>query len=150
VVFEYHDPLEEYKNIVLDSKLSKQEKEVLWNNMQRFLDEEKVVINGKRTYPKVVDIEIGFREDYKHPYISFFIVFLGEFKKGVNVYEDEYEAEVAEYPYTVYWVFPLKARVVSADLGVPYTILGNGRILSFTVPRGTRIRGYERIEFELN
>jgi len=149
VVFEYHDPLEEYKNIVLDSKLSKQEKKYYGITCRDF-STRKSSNQWKRTYPKVVDIEIGFREDYKHPYISFFIVFLGEFKKGVNVYEDEYEAEVAEYPYTVYWVFPLKARVVSADLGVPYTILGNGRILSFTVPRGTRIRGYERIEFELN
>jgi len=133
----------------LDSKLSKQEKKYYGITCRDF-STRKSSNQWKRTYPKVVDIEIGFREDYKHPYISFFIVFLGEFKKGVNVYEDEYEAEVAEYPYTVYWVFPLKARVVSADLGVPYTILGNGRILSFTVPRGTRIRGYERIEFELN
>ena len=149
VLFEYYDEAEEYRSVVSDPKRLEEEKATLAENMQRFLDSEDVRINGKSTYPRVVDVEVGFRGDYKHPYIAFFIVFQGELRRGVNTYEDAYEPEVAEYEYRVYWVFPLKARVLKADVGVPYTLLGGGRILTFKVAAGTRTKGYERIDFEL-
>ena len=149
IVFEYHDPDEEYKEIVLDENRWREEKKLLSSNMQYFLDEEIVEINNKRVYPRVVDVEIGFKGDYKNPYIFFIIQFIGEFYKGINIYEDSYKPEITEYDYRVYWFFPLRARVLKADLGVPYTLLDKGRILSFHVSTGTRIRGYEKIEFEI-
>jgi len=149
ILFEYYDPGEEYREITSSEELLEREKKNLSKNMQYFLDREEVYINGKRVFPRVIGVDIGFRESYKYPYVLFFIVFLGELKKGLNTYEDRYEPETAEYPYSVYWVFPLKARVVKADLGVPYSLLGEGRILLFSVPKNTRIGGYERIEFEL-
>lgn len=117
--------------------------------MQRFLDQERVLINGKQTYPKVVAVDVGFKGDPSRPYIRFFILFLGELRKGLNIYEDYYEPEVAEYDYDVYWIYPLRARVVKAELGVPYRLLHDGRVLSFSVSKGTRVGGYERVEFEL-
>lgn len=150
IVFEYYDPTEEYKAIVADRKKLGEEKARLTRNMQYFLDQEDVRVNGKPAYPRVLDVEIGFRGDYKNPYITFFIAFTGEVKKGLNVYEDAYEPEVAEYSYRVYWVFPTKARAVKVDLGVSYTLLENGRVLAFSVEKGTKIRGYERIEFEIS
>lgn len=150
IEFSYIDPEESYVKIVEDKALLKEEKIQLARNMQKFLDQEEVLINNKRAYPRVIDVEIGFREDYKHPYIVFFIVFTGSFRHGLNIYEDRYEPELVEYNYRVYWVFPLKARVVSADLGVSYTLLNNGRILTFSMSKGSEIRGYERIEFEIS
>ncbi|MEM0198857.1 MAG: hypothetical protein QXX72_01055 [Desulfurococcaceae archaeon] len=149
VIFDYYDELEEYKSIVKDPEKLENEKSMLATNMQHFLDQEDVRLNNEPTYPKVVDVEIGFRGDYKHPYIAFFIVFQGVLRKGLNVYEDRYEPETTEYDYRVYWFFPSRARVIRADLDVPYSLLNRGRILSFCVKTGTFLRGYERIEFEL-
>jgi hypothetical protein len=43
----------------------------------------------------------------------------------------------------------LKARVINADLDVPYSLINNGRVLLFTVNKNTKIKGYEKIEFEM-
>jgi hypothetical protein len=149
IIFDYHDPLEEYKSIVTNKQKLEEEKSLLMKNMQFFLDQEEVKINGKQVYPRVVDVEIGFKSDYKYPYIVFFIMFIGELRKGVNIYEDKYEPDIAEYDYRVYWFFPLKARVINADLDVPYSLINNGRVLLFTVNKNTKIKGYEKIEFEM-
>lgn len=149
VIFNYYDPLEEYKSIVEDEKRLVEEKSLLVRNMQFYLDQEEVTINGERVYPRVVDVEIGFQGDFKHPYILFIIAFHGVFKEGLNVYEDKYEPEIAEYDYRVYWFFPLRARVLAAQLGVPYRLLDKCRILVFEVKKGSKISGYERIEFEI-
>lgn len=149
VVFEYYDPEGIYRSIAADEKELNAEKSRLAKNMQYYLDQEDVKINGSPVYPRVVDVEIGFKGDYSYPYVTFFILFTGKLRIGLNIYEDSYEPEIAEYAYRVYWIFPTKARVVKADLGVPYVLLGNGRILAFSVEKGTKIRGYERIEFEI-
>lgn len=150
VIFEYYDPDEEYRAILSDRVKYEEERSVLTKNMQYFLDQEDVRINETRVFPRVIDIEIGFRGEYTYPYITFIILFTGELKPGVNIYEDRYEPEEVEYDYRVYWFFPSRARVLKADLGVPYKLLDNGRILLFNVTKGSRIQGYERIEFELS
>ncbi|MEM0002176.1 MAG: hypothetical protein QXS24_06510 [Desulfurococcaceae archaeon] len=149
IIFEYHDPLEEYRSIIENKHRLEDEKSMLKRNMQYFLDQETVKINNKQVYPRVIDVELGFKGDYSYPYIMFFIKFIGEFRKGINIYEDTYEPEIAEYDYRVYWFFPSKARVISADLGVPYSLMDHGRILSFIVNKNTRTKGYEKIEFEM-
>jgi len=149
VIFKYYDHLEEYRNVVENKEKLREERVILARNMQFYLDQEEVFINDKRVYPRVVDVEVGFQGDYKHPYILFLIVFHGEFRKGVNVYENKYEPEIAEYDYRVYWVFPQGAKVLSVQIGVPYRLLDKCRILVFDVKAGMRVGGYERIEFEL-
>lgn len=149
IIFNYHDPLCEYKSIVEDEKKLVEEKSLLVRNMQFYLDQEEVIINGERVYSRVVDVEVGFQGDFKYPYILFIIVFRGVFKEGLNIYEDKYESEIAEYDYRVYWFFPPKARVLTAQLGVPYRLLDKCRVLVFEVKKGTKIGGYERIEFEM-
>jgi hypothetical protein len=117
--------------------------------MQSFLDEEIVRINGKRVFPKVVDVDIGFRGSEDRPYITFYIMFRGDLRRGVNVYEDTYEPEVSEYDYTVTWVFTGGLTVLRAYLGVNYDILADGKLLIFSVPKGFTTPGYEKIEFKL-
>lgn len=149
IVFEYYDPLEEYKSIMMNKHKFEDEKSTLKRNMQHFLDQEIVKINNKQVYPRVIEAELGFKGDYKYPYITFLIKFIGEFRRGVNIYEDTYEPETVEYDYRVYWFFPSRARVINADLGVPYFLVDNGRVLLFAVARNTVTKGYERIEFEM-
>jgi hypothetical protein len=149
VIFNYYDQEEEYKSIVESDERIREEKALLTKNMQFYLDQEEVYINGERVYPRVVDVELGFQGDYKHPYILFLIVFRGNLKKGINIYEDRYEPEVVEYDYRVYWIFPPGVRVLSAQIGVPYRLLDKCRILVFDVKAGSKTSGYERIEFEI-
>lgn len=149
IEFCYFDPNELYVEILGSLKKLRREKEKLARNMQAFLDAEEVYINDVRVYPRVIDVDIGLREDNKHPYIMFFIVFAGTLKPGINTYEDRYEPVEAEYDYRVVWVFPSKSRIIHVDIGVPYIVFDHGRGLIFKVNKGTKIKGYERIDFEL-
>lgn len=147
VVFDYYDPDHYYYNLTVEELSA--EKERLARNMEFYLDLEEVKLNGKPCFPRVVNVDVGFRGSVEYPYVVFMISFKGELVRGVNVFEDVYEEEVAEYGYRVYWILPPRARFIEADVGVPYTITGGGRILSFSVEAGVRVRGYERIVFEV-
>ncbi len=149
VVFDYYDPDHYYAKLLRDRDRLSREIRMLMNNMQYYLDQERVLINGEDTYPRVVHVEIGVRGRPDISYIVFLIVFKGELVKGINTYENIYEEEEVDYDYTVYWVFPESIRVIEADVGVPYRIYSDGRILFFKVPHGTRIGGYEKIVFEV-
>lgn len=146
IVFDYHDPGRYYYKILKNRKKLDREIELLKNNMQYFLDQEKVLINGVDTSPRVVYTEIGIRGRPELAYILFLIKFKGELVEGLNTYENMYEEEVVDYDYEVYWIFPENTKVIEADLGVPYTIYNN-RVLYFKVPKGTYVGGYERIVF---
>ncbi|MEL9908195.1 MAG: hypothetical protein QXP97_00160 [Desulfurococcus sp.] len=147
VIFDYHDPDHYYHGLTSDELV--EEKEALAKNMQFYLDMEEVKLNGKPCFPRVIDVDIGFRGSIEYPYIVFIIVFKGELKPGVNVFEDIYEEETVEYGYRVYWMLPETGRFIEADLGVPYTITGGGRLLVFNVEPGVKVRGYEKIVFEV-
>lgn len=149
VVFDYFDPAGYYNELLKDPELLEDELRRIRENMQYFLNLEEIIINGKRSSPKVHWVKLGFRGRRDLPYLTFHISFPGNFAPGVNVYEDTYEEEVAEYDYSVHWFFPEGARVIEADLGVDYELLEGGRVLKFNVNSGTYIRGYERIAFEL-
>ncbi len=149
VIFDYFDYDGFYWHLVKDHVKLSREIELLSSNMQYFLDKEEVFINGSRTYPRVVSTDLGFRGGPEYPYIVFYIVFRGELRDGVNVYENRYDEEIAEYDYTVSWFLPHNARVLKADFKVPYRVDCDGRVLSFTVFKGTRIGGRELIVFKL-
>ncbi len=149
VVFDYYDPGNYYYKLMKDFTKLDKELERLRNNMQYFLDQERVLINGEDTNPRVKHVEIGFRGRKDLAYIMFIINFSGKIFEGINTYENIYEEEEAEYDYTVYWLFPVNAKVIEADVGVKYKVYNEGRILYFKVPKGTRVGGYERIVFEV-
>ncbi|QOR93837.1 hypothetical protein IMZ38_04070 [Thermosphaera chiliense] len=150
ILFEYYDPDGYYASVVSNQDRLDVELETLSRNMQFYLDLEKVLINGSESTPTVLNVSIGFRGDAKRPYILFIVSFKGDLVKGLNTYENYYEEEVAEYDYEVVWLFPGKARVVLADLGVPFKVEAGGRVLRFNVKKGTRIRGFEKILFEID
>ncbi|OYT31593.1 MAG: hypothetical protein B6U94_02560 [Thermofilum sp. ex4484_79] len=149
VVFEYLD-LEEYYGKLIEEGDIDSELEKLASNMQYFLDQEKVFINGKRTRPEVKGIDVVFRGDKTRPSAVFFIEFEGKFKKGVNVYENYYEGGVAPYNFEAYWLFPPNAKIREVLVKGEYEVFGeNSNILAIWVKRGQKIVGYERIEFIL-
>lgn len=148
VVFDYYDPSNYYYKLIRSKDALIDEKKNLMDNMQYFLDQEKVLINGKESRPVVKDVEIGVRGRPDISYVIFNIEFYGELVRGMNVYENIYEEEEAEYEYIVQWIIPGQGRFIDADLGVAYELRSNSRILLFRVPKGTRVGGYEKIVFE--
>lgn len=151
LVFDYSDPYEYYNTILKNKKLFDEETSRLWANMQSFLDEEQVLVNGVRVYPRVVMIDIGLRGSRKRPTIIFCIRFKAPVKYGVNIYENRYEAEVIEYDYVAYWVFPPSSRILRVDMGQgdeEWDIVSKN-ILAIYGYRGRKTGGYEYIEFEI-
>lgn len=148
IVFDYYDPAHYYAEVVSSATRLKDEVEAFRNNMQLYLDQEKVVINGERVRPRVVNVEVGLRGLKRVAYAVFVIEFESQLKSGLNIYENYYEEEYVGYDYAVYWFFPRGSKVIQVDLGVDYNLI-NDRILFFKVPKGTCVRGYERIVFEV-
>lgn len=148
VIFEYLD-LERYYASIIDNfnKLEK-ELDMLARNMQALLDKEEVVINGKKVRPRVIGVDIGFKGEPEEPYIVYFIFFKGSPLKGVNYYENIYEEEVVEYPFSAYWYFPLNSRIIDVEASGEAEIIGDN-ILILRVHEGSKISGYEKIVFEL-
>ncbi len=149
IVFDYWDPDRYYWKLLSKPTLLEEERQMLADNMQYYLDKEKVLINDIEAPPRVIDVEIGVRGKPELPYIVFLIEFKGELRKGLNKYENIYEEEVAEYEYIVFWFFPENAKIVKAELGVPYFVEPNGRTLFFRVKPGTRVGGREAIYFRI-
>ncbi len=149
VVFDYLDESRYYWNLKRDKDKFEREIRMLADNMQYYLDQEKVLINGVEAPPRVVDVEIGFRGKPELPYILFLIEFKGELKKGMNLYENIYEEEIAEYEYIVLWNLPENAKFVKAELGVPYRVEPNGRSIFFRVKPGVKVGGREAIYFRI-
>ncbi|MGC8583169.1 MAG: hypothetical protein ACP5KY_08850 [Thermoproteus sp.] len=143
MVFYYRDPKAYYAG--LSREALRRELEAVRRNMQSFLDEEAISINGRRVEAKVVHVDIGLIA-IDLPYITFLIKFRGELRRGLNVYEDVYEEEVAEYPYEFLWSLP--GRVVRAAMAGDVRI--HGSLLSVRVPAGTKVGGRESIEFYID
>ncbi len=151
LVFDYYDPLGYYDAITRNEKQFNDEIGRLWANMQYFLDQEEVVVNGVRVRPKVVMIDIGFRASKKRPYIVFAIRFPAPIKPGINVYENRYESEIAEYDYIVYWIFPPGTKVLEVDMGSgseSWDIVGKNIVVIYG-RKGMKTGGYEKIVFEV-
>jgi hypothetical protein len=148
IVFDYFDGEGTYYELLEDEEKLEKELSLLATNMQAFLDEEEVVINGEKARPRVVGVDIGFKSVPEEPFITYFIFFKGKPVRGVNYYENIYENTVAEYPITAYWYFPLKSKIVNVEMSGEVEIIGSN-ILILRLNEGERIYGYEKIEFEL-
>ncbi len=148
IIFEYLDLERYYASIIDDFNKLEKELDLLAHNMQALLDKEEVVINGKKVRPRVIGVDIGFKGEPEEPYIVYFIFFKGNPLKGVNYYENIYEEEVAEYPFSAYWYFPLNSKIVNVEASGEAEIIGDN-ILIIRVNEGSKISGYEKIVFEL-
>lgn len=148
LIFDYIDYSYYYRRILSKEEYFEKEIKKLSLNMQNFLDEEKVIVNGKRCRPEVKIVDIGFRGNYNRPYITFLITFKANIKKGNNFYENEYEPEIAEYDYKAYWYFPSKCKITMVEIGENYKII-DGKILIIYGEKGNKTSGYEMITFLL-
>ncbi len=149
IIFEYIDVEREYSRIISDEGSRREEIRKLRVNMQSFIDEEVVKVNGERVHPRVVAVDIGVSNGGERAYAYFLIEFQGRLRiNDFNVYEDTYESERADYDYVVTWKLPRGSRVVEAEFGFKVRV-GPDNVLTFNVRRGEVTPGYERLVFYL-
>jgi hypothetical protein len=150
IVFDYEDPdLEYYELLRRGGRELKEELEAVKDNMQKFLDEERMFINGKRVRAIVRDVWIEVRGIPQRPSLVFSVVIpYTPSSRERLLYEDYYEEEVADYDYTVHWIYPECVKVVD------YTMSGKVNLspghLRVSVRKGTRISDYESILFDIS
>ncbi len=147
IVFEYEDPLRYYLSVIKDEELFDEEIEKLRVNMQSILDQEITKFNEEVIKPKVVLVDIGFKETFNRPYILFRIFADMRLRPGRNIYENIYESTVADYDYVSYWSFPRRSRIEYVEIDGEWDI--EDTTLIIYVRKGTRIRGREKIIFVL-
>ena len=148
LIFDYDDPAGYYHHLVRTGRIGR-ELERMLANMQMFLDEERILVNGVRVHPEVRGIDLNFRGSRRRPSVTFIIFFEAPLRRGLNIYEDYYEDEVAEYDYEIYWAFPPGAKVKQVQMAGEHEVICDGEILVVWMRRGERTGGYERIEFIL-
>ena len=149
LLFEYYDPLGYYDAVVRDRRLLEEEVAKLHYNMQEFLNQEEVVVNGVRVKPKVVLVDIAFRGRKTAPVIIFGIRAAAPIRPGRNVYENRFQPERAEYDYVAYWMFPPGSRIIEVDMGGEEWEVTETGVLAVYGRRGRVTGGYEKIVFEL-
>ena len=149
IVFDYDDPDGLYERLLRRPRDAMREAEALRRNMQSFLDEERLVINGEETRARVEHVYIDTRGEPWRATAVFQVAIPFRPRRGRNVYEDYYEPDTAEYPYTVIWTMPPCAEILD------YEMPGRARkpaphILEIRVSAGERVSGYESLVFDLS
>jgi len=149
IVFDYEDPEGEYWRL-LSGDDWRGEVEVLASRMQGFLDEERILINGEEVRAIVDHAYIDVRGERERSTVAFQARIPYRPREGRNTYEDYYEPERAEYPYTVTWIVPACGRIVDYEMPGEARLGGGGRVLEVRVRAGESIPGYESLVFELS
>ncbi|MEM0484944.1 MAG: hypothetical protein QW434_09660 [Pyrobaculum sp.] len=149
IIFDYLDKGQYYyKLLKRGGEGLSREIATVWENMQRFMDEEIVRVNGERVRPILHEVYIALRGSPTRPYITFIGSFPAPLRPGENLYENYYEEEVAEYDYEAVWIFPKGAEVLEWHFGgVVETPEPN--LLRVSVAKGTNVGGREYIKFKL-
>ncbi|MEM0341017.1 MAG: hypothetical protein QW065_01720 [Acidilobaceae archaeon] len=144
ITFEYSDD-EEYANIVKNENLRRAEEERLRIEMQKLMDEERIIINGRETRCEVLRATAFWSNG--RSYVSFITRIPYEPRKGLNIYENFYESTVAEYDYMVLWVVE-DGVIESVESPGSVELLDNVAIIR--VSKGEEINGYESVVFRLD
>ncbi|TET11537.1 MAG: hypothetical protein E3J86_02730 [Candidatus Thorarchaeota archaeon] len=145
--FEYVDPEGYYRRVIRDEKLLKKEIEKLADNMQHFLDIERVEINEERVKSRVDYCDIFLKGPSDVVSVMYLIDFAGRFKEGVNKIETWLEEEIAPYDFEIVWRFPVGTRISKIETTLDYEIYDD--IITLWALEGDDVGGYERMEFEL-
>jgi hypothetical protein len=144
--YDYADSDGFYEKILHDEAAFARETEILQENMKRFLDAEKVYINGKRVQQQILHTDIGLRGAADVPYIQWVIFFQGSPKKGNNILASDVEEEVAEYDIEVLYLFPKKTKIKQIQTPMEYEVLEP--LLFVWARKGDRVGGHEEVVFK--
>ncbi len=146
--FEYVDPEGYYRHVLNDEPLFAAEVERLADNMQYFLDRERVEINGVRVRSVVRYCDIFLKGDTDVVGVVYLIDFSGKMAPGHNRIETWLEREDAPYDFEIIWRFPVGTKVVGVTTELEYEVYG-GDLMVLWAFEGDHVGGYEQLEFVL-
>ncbi|MHA2190686.1 MAG: hypothetical protein ACXAAP_10670 [Candidatus Thorarchaeota archaeon] len=145
--FEYIDPEGYYRAVVRDQNRFSQEIEKLADNMQFFLDKERVEINQEHVKSRVSYADIFLKGQSDVVAVVYLIDFAGRFKQGPNKIQTWLEEEVAPYDFEILWRFPSGTKLVEIETMMEYEVYDD--VITLWAEEGDSVGGYERMEFEL-
>lgn len=145
--YEYSDPEGFYRRVVNDDDLLREEIEKIADNMQYYLDKERVEINGQRVRSQVNYADIFLKGKSEVVAVLFLIDFAGSFNDDVNKIETWLEEEEAPYDFEIIWRFPKGTEVVEIDTLLDFEVYND--IVTLWAFSGQEVGGYERMEFKL-
>ncbi|TFG11963.1 hypothetical protein EU537_10830 [Candidatus Thorarchaeota archaeon] len=144
--YEYADPEGYYRRVIKDDDLLTTEVTNLATNMQFFLDEERVEINGERVKSEVVYTDILLKGISEVVSVVYLIDFAGRFQQGPNSIQTWLEEEEAPYDFEIMWRFPAGTKILLVDTLLDYEIYSD--IIMLWAMEGEHVGGYERMDFE--
>jgi len=145
--YEYLDPDGYYRRVIRDEKLLRKEIEKLVDNMQYFLDKERVEINKEHVNSQVDYCDIFLKGGTEVVSVIYLIDFAGRFMEGRNKIETWLEEEEAPYDFEIIWRFPVGTQVKEIETTLDFEIYGD--IVTLWAFEGDEVGGYERMEFDL-
>ncbi|MFX0056566.1 MAG: hypothetical protein ACFFAX_03985 [Promethearchaeota archaeon] len=145
--YEYLDPEGYYRKVIRDDDLLRAEIVKLVDNMQRFLDKERVEINKQKVRSQVSYADIFLKGSSEVVSIVYLIDFATQFKPDVNQIETWLEEEEAPYDFEILWRFPVGTEIIEIDTMLQYEIYDD--VVTLWAFEGEQVGGYERMEFKL-
>ncbi len=147
LIYEYLDHDGYYAQVFADDDMYQREVSKLWENMQYYLDRERVEINGQRVYSRVSHVDVFPKGPTSVVAAVFIIDFKGEFRIGRNTIETWLDEEDAPYDFEIIWRFPVGSRVVDIDTLLDHEIRDD--IVILWAVEGQHVGGYEKMVFEI-
>ena len=145
--FEYVDMAGYYRKVIRDEDLLAMEVDKLVNNMQYFLDKERVEINSERVRSQIDFCDIYPKGQTDVVSVIYLIDFTGKFVNDQNVIETWLEEEQAPYDFEILWRFPLGTKIVEVETAMDFDIYDD--IISLWAIDGDDVGGYEKLVFKL-
>lgn len=145
--YEYLDPEGYYRRVLRDENLFRKEVEKLVDNMQHFLDLERVEINGERVKSRVDYCDIFLKGATEVVSVIYLIDFAGRFVESTNQIETWLEEEEAPYDFEIIWRFPVGSHIKEIETTLDFEIYGD--LVTLWAQEGDEVGGYEKMTFEL-
>jgi hypothetical protein len=119
-----------------------------WENMQYFLDHEKNYINGKVITQEVKHCSIQFRTK-KMPFVQWVVEFEGIFNPGLNVYENQIEPDILEYPIYSIYIADDPLYIVDIQTNLRFELDNSHRIVEYFGEKGDVVGPVEIIKIKI-
>jgi len=147
LTFEYKEESGNYMyKIETDDNFYQNEINNIWNNMQFFMDQTNTYVNDKNVFPKVVDVEIEFKDEYT-PLFYWIINFKTELNKGFNIYKSEFEKEILDYDAISIYILEPPLKIKRIESSMKFEINEDKNIIKYYGFKGDFIGPEEIIEF---
>lgn len=144
--FEYLDYEGYYARVIQDEDLLSKETAKLSDNMQYFLDQERVEINEERVESVVRYVDIFLKEPTNVVSVVYLIDFAGKLQEGGNKIQTWLEEEEAPYDFEIIWRFPYGTQITEINSKLDHQIY-NGDFVVLWALQGDAVGGYELMEF---